>query len=200
MRPIDHDKRRQRILEEALKLFAKDGYQATTLTKIAEASRCPRTMLYRYFSSKREIFKYTVHLVTQELAAKYANIEKAPGTSYEKLQRVMEDVLDCVFAQSTLLTVILDFVLSTRRTGHSPSRIIARHTYGLRVLLHRLIMAGIRRREIRPLPVSTAVNLLYSQMEAAILRITISDNADREEILSTIQKILLWMRAEEKNK
>ncbi len=195
MRPVDHDQRRRRILEKALVLFDKNGYQATTLTEIADASQCPRTMLYRYFSSKREIFKYTITLLTQELAAKYADIEDAPGTSLEKLQRVMDYVIDSVFTHRTVLAVILDYVLASRRSGRSPRRVIARHTYGLRSLLHRLILAGIRRGELRPVPVRIAVNLLYTQMESAILRITITDSADRKEITASIREVLSWMCA-----
>ena len=195
MRPVDHERRRRRILEEALALFDKNGYQATTLTEIADASRCPRTMLYRYFSSKREIFRHTVFLLTRELAAKYADIEEAPGTCLEKLQRVMDYVLEGVFLHRTVLSVILDYILATRRSGESPRRTIARHTYGLRSLLHRLVMAGIRRREFRPVSVGVATNLLYAQVESAILRITITDDADPREITETLREVVSWMKA-----
>jgi len=195
MRSVDHEKRRQRILEEALALFAKNGYQSTTLTEIADASHCPRTMLYRYFASKREIFHYTVSLLTQELAVKYADIEEAPGTYFEKLQRVMDYVIESVFKHRVELAVIVDYVLAANRSGRSPRRTIARHTYGLRSLLHRLIMRGIQRGEIRPVPVGIAVNLLYAQMESAILRITITDSADHGDITASLREILSWMRA-----
>ena len=195
MRPVDHDKRRSRIIEEALALFAKNGYQATTLTDIADVSRCPRTLLYRYFTDKREIFKYTVTLLTQELAAKYADIEEAPGTCLEKLQRVMDYVIESIFSHRVELSVILDYVLASNRSGQSPRRAIARQSFGLRSLLHRLIMAGIRRKEFRPIHVGIAVNLLYTQVESAILRNTVSDSADRRAATESVREVLSWMRA-----
>ncbi|MCL1887550.1 MAG: TetR/AcrR family transcriptional regulator [Kiritimatiellaeota bacterium] len=195
MRPIDHDQRRRHIIEKALALFAKHGYQSTSLTAIAAAGSCPRTMLYRYFKGKREIFNYAVSLLTQELAAKYADIEEAPGTCLSKLQRVMDYVTDSVFSHRVELSVILDYVLGSHRSGRSPRRAIARQSFGLRALLHRLIMAGIRRGEFRPVPVGIAVNLLYSQVESAILRITVADGADRRVATETIREILSWMRS-----
>ena len=195
MRPIDHDKRRRVIIVKALALFAKDGYQSTSLTEIAAASKCPRTMMYRYFKDKREIFNYAVTLLTQELAAKYADIEEKPGTCLEKLEQVMEFVTESIFSHRVELSVILDYVLGSHRSGRSPRRAIARHSYGLRSLLHRLVMAGIRRGEFRPVPVGIAVNFLYSQVESTILRITVADSADRRVATDTIREILSWMRS-----
>ena len=195
MRPIDHDKRRRVIILKALALFAKDGYQSTSLTGIAAAGKCPRTMIYRYFKDKREIFKYAVTLLTQELAAKYADIEETPGTCPAKLQRVMDYVVESVFSHRVELSVILDYVLASHRSGRSPRRAIARQSFGLRSLLHRLIMAGIRRGEFRAVPVGIAVNLLYTQVESAILRITVTDSADRRVATDSIHAILSWMRA-----
>jgi len=194
MRPIDHEQRRRVIIVKALALFAKNGYQSTSLTEIAEASHCPRTMLYRYFKDKREIFRYAVILLTQELAAKYADIEKKPGTSLEKLQQVMDYVYESVFSHCVELSVILDYVLGSHRSGRSPRRAIARQSFGLRSLLHRLIFTGIRNGEFRPVPVGIAVNLLYSQVESAILRITVTDSADRRVATDTIREILSWIR------
>jgi AcrR family transcriptional regulator len=128
MRPIDHEQRRRVIIEKALALFAKNGYQSTSLTEIAEAGKCPRTMLYRYFKDKREIFKCAVTALTQELAAKYADIEEAPGTCLMKLQRVMDYVLESVFAHRVELSVILDYVLGSHRSGRSPRRVIAQQS------------------------------------------------------------------------
>lgn len=192
---VDHDARRQHILKVSLRLFARLGYQAVTLTKIADECGYPRTMLYRYFSRKQEIFKYTVTLVTQELAAKYADIEQTPESTIEKIGCVMTYVIDSVFAHRMLLGVILDYVISFQRGPRSPRRTIARHSYGLRALLHRLILKGIHNGELRQMSVGNAVNLLYTQVESAILRITITDSANRKEIDATIHGILSWMRA-----
>ena len=193
MRPIDHEKRRRLIIEKALALFARNGYQSTSLTAIAAAGNCPRTMLYRYFKGKREIFNYAVTLLTQELAAKYADIEDTPGTSLEKLRCVMDYVTESVFTHRVELSVILDYVLGSHRSGRSPRRAIARQSFGLRSLLHRLIMAGIRSGEFRPVPVGIAVNLLYAQVESAVLRITVADSADRRVATDSIHEILSWM-------
>ena len=46
---------RQRILEAALKLFATEGYEGTTMRKIATAAGCSLGLAYRYYASKEEL-------------------------------------------------------------------------------------------------------------------------------------------------
>lgn len=46
---------RQRILDAALKLFAVEGYEGTTMRKIAAQADCSLGLTYRYFSSKEEL-------------------------------------------------------------------------------------------------------------------------------------------------
>ena len=47
---------RQRILQAALKLFATEGYEGTTMRKIAAAAGCSLGLTYRYYASKEELF------------------------------------------------------------------------------------------------------------------------------------------------
>lgn len=46
---------KQRILDEALKLFSTNGYDATSIREIAEAVGIRKASLYSHFSSKQEI-------------------------------------------------------------------------------------------------------------------------------------------------
>lgn len=48
---------KERILQEAWKLFAKKGYQAVTMTDICEKTGLSRGGLYRYYAGTGEIFR-----------------------------------------------------------------------------------------------------------------------------------------------
>ena len=69
-------------------------------------------------------------------------------------------------------------------------RTIARHTIGLRRILHRLVIEGIRTGELRCVDASLATELLYAQLEAAILRLTVSQNADYKALSTMIHQTL----------
>ena len=50
------DERRQQILDSAMKVFVERGYKGTTTLDIAKEAQVSEVTLFRYFSSKKEIF------------------------------------------------------------------------------------------------------------------------------------------------
>jgi AcrR family transcriptional regulator len=50
------DRRRQQLLDVALKLFAQRGFNATTMDDIAEAAGVTKPLLYQHFASKRALY------------------------------------------------------------------------------------------------------------------------------------------------
>ena len=57
---VEHEKRKREILEKAMELFCRDGYEDVTFQKIADACGITRTTLYIYFGSKHEIFNFSI--------------------------------------------------------------------------------------------------------------------------------------------
>ena len=187
---IDHEARRRSIIAKSIQLFSEQGYDGVTYQKIADSCAFARTTLYKYFHNKREIFSTAIWEVANLLIGRYAEILSSKTSAVNRLDRVLHAVLRLLFEQRVLLTVILDYVLATQRAGHNMERTITRHTIGLRRILHRLVVEGIRKGELRKVDASLATELLYAQMEAAILRLTVSQNADYEEIAAMIHQTL----------
>ena len=64
MKPtVDHRARKQEIIANAIRLFAKLGYRDVSFREISEACGVARTVIYRYFRNKRQIFDGAVILV-----------------------------------------------------------------------------------------------------------------------------------------
>lgn len=59
---ISHSK--QRILDEALKLFSTSGYEATSNSQITDAVGIKKSSLYSHFQSKQEIFDTLIDELT----------------------------------------------------------------------------------------------------------------------------------------
>ena len=56
---------KDRILDEALKLFAQKGYEAVGVTEIAEAVGIKAPSLYKHYKSKRDIFDSIIERVNK---------------------------------------------------------------------------------------------------------------------------------------
>src|SRR5215207_3458612 len=80
---------RARIVEAALELFARHGYERTSVKMIAEAAGVSQGLLYNYFESKdallRAIFEASMEDVRASFAA--AEAEPEPARRIERLVR-----------------------------------------------------------------------------------------------------------------
>lgn len=76
---------RQRIIEEALHLFASNGYDAVSVSQIAQAVGIKAPSLYKHFPSKRAIFDAIVEYMRQ-LDAEHAKQAEVPGMDEEEAE------------------------------------------------------------------------------------------------------------------
>ncbi len=192
---IDHEARKRDIIAKAINLFAEQGYNGVTYQKIADNCNIARTTLYKYFRNKREIFSTAIWEVSNLMIDSYAEILPSKTSVVDRLNRVVHAVLRLLFENRVILTVILDYVLATQRGGHSMKRTIIRHTIGLRRILHQLVTEGVRTGELRKINTTLATGLIYSQLEAAVLRITVSQNANYEEISAMLRQTITNLEA-----
>ena len=187
---IDHNARKREIIKKSIQLFAEQGYNGVTFQKIADSCGIARTTLYKYFKNKLEIFNYAIWETSNILTEIYASILKYDQPVSIRLKNIMDAVINLLFEQRVMLTVILDYVLATQRAGHDLKKNITSHTIALRRIVQRLIVEGIRKGELRPIKAGLATDLLYSQIETAILRLTISGNADRKQIKAMLNETI----------
>jgi len=188
---IDHEARRHAIISKSIQLFAEQGYDGVTYQKIADSCGIARTTLYKYFHSKRQIFNYAIWEVANNLISRFSEILNPHDTVLKRLDRLLHAVLQLLFEQRIILTVILDYVLAAQRTGENLAHPIASHTIGLRRIMHRLLVEGIRKGEIRnDIRARLATEQLYGLLEATILRLTVSQNADYAEVSELIHQTI----------
>lgn len=71
---------REKILEEALKIYADHGYKGTTMKKVADAVGIKAASIYFFFQNKEEVLKAVFQII---LERHHAEIEKINATSLE---------------------------------------------------------------------------------------------------------------------
>jgi AcrR family transcriptional regulator len=70
------DRRRSKILEKSLKLFALKGFDRVTVDDITEASNCSHGLFYHYFRGKEDVYNALIKL-KEEKFSEYSIPEKA---------------------------------------------------------------------------------------------------------------------------
>ena len=89
--------RKEEILIVALHLFARDGYEAVSVSQIAGELDMTKGALYRHYKSKRDIFECIVRRMEQQVGEQarenevpQESIEKTPAEYVKDLFKNME--------------------------------------------------------------------------------------------------------------
>ena len=83
--------RKEEILIVALHLFARDGYEAVSVSQIAGELDMTKGALYRHYKSKRDIFDCIVHHMEQQ-DGEQARENEVPEESIEKTPEEYQNV------------------------------------------------------------------------------------------------------------
>ncbi|GEJ58115.1 hypothetical protein AMYX_28560 [Anaeromyxobacter diazotrophicus] len=126
------ERARQDILLAAAEVFARRGFTSATLAELAEAAGYAAPSLYRYFSSKEEIFRSLVDLAESEIRATF----EEPVDRSAPLAARIEKLLRLQFQVAEQRRSLFELLLSPPpdlppdrdgRTMHDPSHGLGRY-------------------------------------------------------------------------
>ncbi len=108
-RQVDHDAYRAELVERCTELFAKHGYTALTMRKIATHLGVSTGTLYHYFPNKEALFKGVVHSVAARdmLDARSAIGVDIPREARARAVLTYVELMETYFLQQNL--VLIDF-------------------------------------------------------------------------------------------
>jgi len=196
-RKVDHEQRKREIAEKAIRLFSQVGYDNVSLIMIAAATGISRTVLYRYFCSKREVMDAAIVAVTDGIEKRCTKLMTLRAKNTEKLEGLGHAVIDVMFKNKEFLVAVFDFVVGMARSGVDMSSNISRFTSGTRTALVRLIEHALQKHEISDgMYVERIADALYAQFESCAMRIVIGTESDSKaakvRFSDVIRAITIW--------
>ncbi|HYO08479.1 MAG TPA: TetR/AcrR family transcriptional regulator [Tepidisphaeraceae bacterium] len=84
--------RREQLMEVATKLFARNGYEATTTAAIALAAGVTEPILYRHFKSKQELFVAIVKAVSNQTMQHWQDLIAGVEDPAEQIRRIAAEL------------------------------------------------------------------------------------------------------------
>ena len=97
--------KRDRILQEAVKLFYKHGFTGTTLDDIAAELGVTKPFIYTHFRSKVELLAALCQPTIEMSLDAVANAAGSPGTPTERLHRAMADFAKVVLQRQANIAI-----------------------------------------------------------------------------------------------
>ena len=196
-RKVDHEERRREIAEKAMRLFSQVGYENVSLIMIAASAGVSRTVLYRYFCSKREVMDAAIHTVTSAVERECVEIIANREPAISRLEKVCHAVVERMFRNREFVIAVFDYVLGLVRTGADMTAGIAARTAGTRTAMRLLLEHAKRRGELSPdIIVDRITDAIYAEFESCAKRIVLGTEKDsaaaKVRFSDVIRAISIW--------
>lgn len=193
---VDKDERKEIILNTALKLFAKEGYRDTNLSRIAEESGISRPTVYQYFSDKNDIYYYAVKLVTGRMFERYSKEAWADDGKDEidKILFIVDDALTYATKNSSSISNLMEYMIGERKRGVDFAEVIAHRTAKLTILIKRLLRNGIANGHIIKCDVDEVGRNVFNLIESCCFQVGIYRIFEKDAAIALIEDYLNFYR------
>lgn len=163
--------RRRLVALKALPLFVRLGYEKVSFQDISDATGVPRTAIYRYFRTKRQIFDAAILEVILEVREMIADVRGREGSAADHLKGVCDVVCELLYRERDFVQVIWDFIFRKIAAGEDMAVRVVEFTGGLKATFAELIAEGLADRSLRPdLEPEMVAELLFSTIESAAMK------------------------------
>lgn len=180
-------KTRDRLIEVARQLFARQGVENTTMLDIANASEKGRRTIYTYFKNKREIHQAVIERESEQIVSRQRQILDSETTATGKLIDFMRARLEIVKCPTGrfLAENVTDMLRLDFKRAEKTRRLAARKEVEI---LREILREGVASGEFSPSQARRAGALIVVVMQgfdhpgtAAGLDLSGFDRTDSEE-------------------
>jgi len=187
---VDHEQRKIAILQQAFRLFAKNGYQESSLSHLAEVCRISRPILYHYFRDKEAIFTYAMKYYTDHMFSVYRDVASHSGPVLPRIREIVADIITRSWHSRDFVISLGDFISQKRREGHDIPETIRRRTVKLDYLMRRMIREGMESGEIRTISVEATSIQILDFIQAYLFKLAIINYAEPQKTIEVINAYL----------
>jgi TetR/AcrR family transcriptional regulator len=156
-----------RILYEALQLFSRKGYDATSVREICEAATITKPTLYHFYGSKEGLYRALVDGTLDQFRATLVAVLAEPGTAPQKLCRVARLYFEVARESRELMQFL--FSLVHNPPSSAPPTDIPRFYEEIVGLVAAELEQGVARGELRPGPTELRMLVFMGTLGEAVV-------------------------------
>jgi AcrR family transcriptional regulator len=192
---VGGEARRRELLIEAIRLFGRKGYQATSLDAVAAAAGVRKQTLLYYFPTKEALLEACVVETSQRVAAALADALDAESSESRKAEAVIHTLF-------RLAAEWPEFPQFVREAGRLGPEVIERFAAALEPLRLRalaflargMLEGNIRRQDPALLLFTLYGAVVGSITEAGVLRAVVGEDRSRMALHAREQEVLSFVR------
>lgn len=166
--PLTEDeqaRRRHEIFHQVVPIFAKKGFQETSMQEIATAAGLGKSTLYDYFRTKDEILVYFFEDQLNDLTEQAQKIAMENCSADARLRRIMEAYVESLQANKSLF---MKMMYESQRLKPESQKLIQKRRHDYQDMIRALIQEGIREGVFRKVNSLLAARLLIGTIGPVI--------------------------------
>ena len=138
------NKTKRKIFETSMELFAKKGYEATSIEEITSVVGVAKGTLYYHFSTKEEIFNFLVEegmkLLKNSIDIKTSNLDKA----IDKLKAIILIQIKAIKKYENFISILLSQIW-----GQEPkNKVCRKYVFEYINMIEEIIKEGMKKQEL----------------------------------------------------
>lgn len=149
---------RQRILEEATRLFVARGYHGISMREIAEAVGVSKAGLYYHFKDKEDLFLAILVANLERIEALIQEARREGATTRKQIDRLMRALFAQAPAQRAIIRLASQEMAHLSRTARAEFGRLYREKFIGQI--EAILRHGIERGELRPMDARLATWML----------------------------------------
>lgn len=176
-----------RLMEKSEELFMQFGYKAVSMDQIAEAAGISKMTIYRYFSSKQDLFLEVLKLIMDKAYKQLEDeISKVDGT-LDKINTLFH------FNMETSKQYSFAFFQDVMDNQYILDKVMKRKKTAVRSIFEDIIRSGIEKGEVRKLDETFTANILMSLIDG-ITNNFLNEVTNKEELESFAEKFYDFLK------
>ena len=176
------DERKRLVARRALPLFVRFGYEKVSFQDISEATGVPRTAIYRYYETKRQIFDAAILEVILEVRAALAAVRAEQPTGALRLRKVCQLVCDLLYRERDFVQVIFTFVFQKIASGEDMAQRVVAFTGGLKATFGEIVAEGLADGSLRGgVEPEMMAELFFAAVESAAMKMLLGIEKDPQK-------------------
>lgn len=166
----EKQQRRQQIIQAAMEVFKKKGYEPATMRDIVEETGMSRGWVYLYFSSKEEIFRAMVDALDEQNDQHVQRLLEETGSVWEALNVILtiqEQELEG--NMDPMVPVLYEYFVGGWREETRRAYLMERYEKQSK-RIHSFFQEGIKRGEFQPeLDIDLIAKFIFGYMEGLLV-------------------------------
>ena len=161
--------KRENIIKTATRLFAEQGFEATTTLQLTREAGVTEPLLYYHFKGKDDLFTTILSSTFDEYFSRLENLKNNTPTEFEKIEnliglhfQLVEELPDEIYLTVSTCPARL------KDPEHTCAKNIQKQRAWLTLFLTECLEKGIETGEFNKVPVTETVSLLIAMINGLI--------------------------------